>query len=102
MTDQDLGQIRALIRGALDAAVVSIGTEMGTRFGEVNAHLARIDATLTNLGKQVAAGTRAIAGFTEWIGKADADYVRVLAELAALTIRVDELEKRNGKLEKDE
>jgi len=28
--------------------------------------------------------------------------VRVLAELAALTIRVDELEKRNGKLEKDE
>jgi hypothetical protein len=96
MTNQDLEQIRALIREALDGAVVSIGTEMSTRFGEVNGRLDRMDATLTNLGKQVAAGTRAIAGFTEWVSKADADYSRVLAELAELKLRIAKLEGRNG------
>jgi cellulase/cellobiase CelA1 len=92
MTNEDLNQIRVLVREALDGAVVSIGTEMSTRFEEVNGRLDRMDATLTNLGKQVAAGTRAIAGFTEWISKADADYGRVLAELAELKLRVAKLE----------
>jgi hypothetical protein len=41
-------------------------TEMGLRFDEVNQRLDRMDATLTNHGKQIAAGTRAIGGFTEW------------------------------------
>jgi hypothetical protein len=97
MTGEDLNQIRVLVREALDGAVVSIGTEMSTRFGEVNGRLDRMDATLTNLGKQVAAGTRAIAGFTEWISKADTDYSRVLAELADLKLRVAKLEGGNGK-----
>jgi len=56
MTDQDLNQIRTLIREALDGAVVSIGTEMSTRFGEVNARLDRIDATLTDMEKEIAVG----------------------------------------------
>jgi hypothetical protein len=97
MNDQDLNQIRTLIREALDGAVVSIGTEMSTRFGEVTGRLDRMDATLANVGKQVAAGTRAIAGFTEWTSKADADYSRVLAELAELKLRVAKLEGGNGK-----
>ena len=44
------------------------------RFSEVGQRLDRMDATLTNLGKQLAAGTRTIAGFTEWISNADGDY----------------------------
>jgi hypothetical protein len=96
MTPEDLDQIRGLVREALDGAVVSIITEMSTRFSEVNGRLDRMDATLTNLGRQVAAGTRAIAGFTEWISKADADYGRVLAELAELKLRIARLESGNG------
>ena len=68
--------------------------ELGTRFNEVNLRLDRIDATLVNHGKQLAAGARAIAGFSEWAGKADADYVRVLAELSELKIRVQKLESQ--------
>lgn len=67
-------------------------TEMGIRFGEVNQRLDRIDATLVNHSKQIAAGARSIAGFTEWASKADADYVRVLAELTDLKLRVEKLE----------
>jgi hypothetical protein len=51
MNDQDFEQIRILIREALDREVVSIGTEMSTRFGEVTQRLDRMDATLTNLEK---------------------------------------------------
>jgi hypothetical protein len=65
--------------------------------GQINQRLDRVDATLANLSKQVAAGTRALAGFTEWTAKADADYTRVLAELADLKFRVAELEGKNGK-----
>ena len=60
MNNEDLEQIRGLIREALDGAVVAIGAEMSVRFGEVTGRLDRMDATLTNRGKQVAAGTRAI------------------------------------------
>ena len=38
-------------------------------FGEVNQRPDRIDATLVNHGKQLAAGARAIAEFNEWVGK---------------------------------
>ena len=53
----------------------------------------RIDATLVNHGKQIGAGARSIAGFNEWVSKADADYVRVLAELSDLKLRVAKLER---------
>lgn len=85
------------LRSALDGAVQTIITEMGIRFGEVNQRLDRMDATLVMHGKQMAAGARAIAGFTEWVGKADADYARVLAELADMKSRLEDLEKRTGK-----
>ena len=52
-------------------------TEMGIRFGEVNKRLDRMDATLNLHGKQMAAGTKAIAGFSEWVSKADSDYQHV-------------------------
>jgi hypothetical protein len=68
--------------------------ELGNRFNEVNQRLDRIDATLVNHGKQIAAGARAIAGFNEWTSKADADYVRVLAELSELKTRVQKLESQ--------
>src|ERR1019366_857997 len=48
---------------------------------------------LVQHGKQLAAGARAIAGFNEWVGKADADYTRVLAELAELKQRIAKLER---------
>jgi len=66
MTDQDLSQIRALLQSALNASVASIGTE--------------IEYALRR------------ARFTEWITKADADHLRVLAELADLKLRVAKLE----------
>jgi hypothetical protein len=53
--------------------------------------------TQRSLGKQVAEGTGALAGFTEWTSKADADYSRVLAELAELKRRVANPESENGK-----
>jgi hypothetical protein len=64
MTNRDLDQIRALIREALDGAVVSIGAELSIRFSEITGRLDRMDARLANLGKQVDVGTRAIAGFS--------------------------------------
>ena len=67
--------------------------EMGTRFGEVNGRLDRMDATLHMHGKMIAAGTKTIAGFTEWTGKADSDYRRVLDELADMKIRLAKLER---------
>ena len=69
---------------------------MGIRFGEVNERLDRVDATLTSHTKLLAAGTRAIAGFAEWQSKADADYIRVLTELAELKGRVAKLERPNA------
>jgi hypothetical protein len=78
---------------ALDGAVRTIITEMGIRFGEVNQRLDRMDATFVNHGKQLAAGAWAIAGLNEWVGKADADYTRVLSELSELKLRVAKLER---------
>jgi hypothetical protein len=70
---------------------------MVVRFAEVNGRLDRIDQGLANHGKQLAEGTRAIAGFTKWTSKADADYSRVLAELAELKLRVAKLDEKNGR-----
>ena len=71
----------------------SLETEMGQRFDRVDVRLDRIDATLVLHGKQLGAGARAIAGLSEWVGKADADYNRVLAELAEVKRRLEKLEK---------
>jgi len=68
------------MRETTDRALNAILSEMGTRFGEVNGRLDRMDATLQVQAKQIAGGTKAIAGFTEWISKSDADYTRVLAD----------------------
>ena len=54
--------LKTALKFAVDGAVETIITEMGIRFGEVNQRLDRIDATLVNHGKQLAAGARAIAG----------------------------------------
>ena len=59
--------------GSTGNDVSELRMERGGRFGEVTECLERMDATLARLGKQV------IAGFTEWITKADADYSRLLA-----------------------
>lgn len=97
LNDDDKQWILETMRSMLDGAVETMITEMGVRFGEVNGRLDRIDATLVLHGRQLAAGTRAIAGFNEWIGKADADYNRVLAELADVKLRLLKLEgKQNG------
>lgn len=66
--------------------------EMGARFGEVNARLDRMDATIALHGKHMAAGARAIAGWNDWTVKADEDYRRVLAELAELKLRLNKPE----------
>jgi hypothetical protein len=89
---EDKDWIRVELRNSLDRVVDTMITEMGVRFGEVNGRLDRIDATLVNHAKQLGAGTRAIAGLTEWTSKADADYTRVLAELADLKSRISKLE----------
>ena len=89
---EDKEWIRAELRTGLDRVVDTVITEMGVRFGEVNGRLDRIDATLVNHAKQLGGGTRAIAGLTEWTSKADADYTRVLAELADLKSRISKLE----------
>jgi hypothetical protein len=44
--------------------------------------------------RQLAAGARSIAGLNDWSSKADADYRRVLAELAELKLRVAKLESQ--------
>ena len=59
--------------GSLSREMGSFRQEMKDGFGAVNQRLDRIDATLGHHGKQLAAGARAIAGFNEWVGKADAD-----------------------------
>jgi len=71
----------------------SLKSEMHQEFGEVKARLDRADATLVQHGKQLAGGARALAGFNEWVGKADADYTRVLAELSELKRRIEKLER---------
>jgi hypothetical protein len=86
-------ELKMELRSALDGLAQTIITEMGIRFGEVNHRLDRIDATLVEHGKQLAAGARAIAGLNEWVGKADADYTRVLTELAEVKRRLEKLEK---------
>jgi uncharacterized protein involved in exopolysaccharide biosynthesis len=65
VTKQDLlelkGELTVDFRNAITSAVELLITQMGTRFGEVNGRLDRIDATLQMHGKQIAAGTKAIA-----------------------------------------
>jgi hypothetical protein len=78
---------------SLSQDIASSRQEVKDGFGEVNQRLDRIDNTLVLHGRQLAAGARAIAGFNEWSGKADADYVRVLAELSELKQRVAKLEE---------
>lgn len=90
------GELKAALKESAEWTVHLLIDEMGIRFGEVNQRLDRIDATLVNHGKQLAAGARAIAGFSEWMGKADADYTRVLSELAELKQRVTKLEVKDG------
>ena len=85
---------KADLQFALDGAVRSIINEISARFAEVAQRLDRIDSTLVLHGRQMAAGSRAMAGIHEWVGKADADYVRVLAELGELKERVAKLEAR--------
>jgi hypothetical protein len=71
----------------------SLETEMLLRFDKVDARLERIDNTLIAHGRQLGSGARSIAGLTEWVGKADADYNRVLTDLAELKLRIDKLEQ---------
>ena len=71
VTKQDLAdslsdsedRLRAFMRETTDRALNAILSEMGTRFGEVNGRLDRMDATLQVQAKQIAGGTKAIAGF---------------------------------------
>jgi hypothetical protein len=86
VTKQDLVEMEHRL---LDAIL----GEMGTRFGEVNGRLDRMDATLQMHGKMIASGTKAIAGFTEWTSRADADYAKVLEQLADLQGRMAKLER---------
>jgi len=81
MTNQDLFEIRNLIREALDTAVVSISAQISTQFNDLIKRLDRTDATLTILGNQVTASTRPIASFSrvefllsEHIAQAEKDY----------------------------
>jgi hypothetical protein len=83
---------KADLQFALDGAVQSIITEMSVRFGESNERLDRIGATLVLQGKELKKGAQIIAAFNEWMGKADADYTRVLSELTDLKLRVAKLE----------
>lgn len=85
--------LKTALKESAEWTVQLLISEMGTRFGEVNQRLDRIDATLVLHGKQLSSGARAIAGFNEWVGKADADYVRVLAELADVKQRLAKLER---------
>jgi len=83
---------KADLQFALNGAVQTIITELGVRFGEVNSRLDRMDATLVSHGRQISNGARSIADFNGWVGKADEDYKRVLAELTELKLRVAKLE----------
>jgi hypothetical protein len=77
MDDQNI--TRAHLQSALNGLADTIITEMVIRSGEVNQRLDRIDATLVEHGKQLAAGARALAGVNERVGKADADSTRTEA-----------------------
>jgi hypothetical protein len=85
-------ELKAALRESANRTAELLIREMGTRFAELTQRLDRMDSTLANLTKHVAAGTSAIAGSTEWTSKADADYARVLAELADLKLRLAKLE----------
>lgn len=91
---------KADLEFALGGAVQTIITELGIRFGEVNQRFDRIDLTLANHSKQLAAGTRSIAGLTEFTSTANADYVRVLGELTELKLRVEKQSDRLDRLER--
>jgi hypothetical protein len=97
VTKQDLvdseDRLRAFMRETTEHVLNAILSEMGTRFSEVNGQLDRIDATLQMQAKQIAGGTHAIAGFREWVSKADEDYTKVLKQLADLQIRMAKLER---------
>jgi hypothetical protein len=84
--------LKAALKETAEWTVQLLVSEMSVRFSEVNQRLDRMEATLVQHGKQLAAGTRVLASFNEWMGKADADYNRVLAELAELRQRVAKLE----------
>ena len=88
-------ELKEALRESGDRIVQSLITELGIRFQEVTERLDRIDASLTLHGKQLGTGARAIASLTEWTSKADADYVRVLAEMADLKLRVAKLEGKS-------
>jgi hypothetical protein len=84
-----------------DQTLLDLFASLSREIGEVKsgvqrveARFDRMDATLISQGKLLAAGSRAIAGFTEWMGKADADYTRVLQELADLKVRMAKLEEK--------
>ena len=85
-------QVLLDILDSISREIVGLRQEVKDGFTEVKQHLVRIDSTLVMHGRQVAAGARAIAGFNEWVGKADTDYSRVLEELADLKLRVAKLE----------
>ena len=78
--------------GSVRREVGSLQEEMKEGFTQVNQRLDRIDSALVLHGWQLASGSRTITGFAEWVGKADADYVRVLTELSDLRQRVAKLE----------
>jgi hypothetical protein len=66
-------ELKAALKESAERTVGLLVNELGTRFDDVNQRLDRMDATLVNHGKQIAAGARAISGLHEWVGKADAD-----------------------------
>ena len=100
MDDETRQQFQALsalvesVKDSLEREIDGVRQTLKDGFAHVNQRLDRIDATLTNHARQIAAGTRSIAGFTEWAGKADADYIRLLAEVEGLKTRVEKLESR--------
>lgn len=77
---------------SLTREICGLRQEVKTGFEAVNQHLARIDATMVVQGRQIGAGARSIASFNEWVGKADADYIRLLSEISDLKRRVAKLE----------
>ena len=90
LTDDDKSWIDARLEMFLDALI----SELRIRFGETNGRLDRIDAKLTLHSKDIAAGTKKIAGFQEWTSEADADYTRLLRDLTDLKLRIVALEAK--------
>ena len=66
--------------------------EMGARFEEVNAHLARINDRLDRQGYMLAGGTKALGGLLEHVVNVDSGYERVLVEVSELRARIAKLE----------